>query len=172
MKYTLSIGLFSVLLLMGASCGKTADTNTNDTATTLANAAATVNTVANTTEVTEININTAANVNTTSGVTVAADDAEAGLEEPTSQQTTPATDSSAFSLSDITKHNTKADCWTAISGKVYDVSKYIARHPGGQVITQACGKDGTQLFATQGGEGQHSGTARSQLATFEIGTLK
>lgn len=165
MKYTLSIGLFSVLLLMGASCGKTADTNTNDTAATLANAAATVNTAANTTEVTEVNTNTAANANTTAGVTVAANEAEAGLEEP-------AADSSAFSLSDIAKHSTKADCWTAISGKVYDISKYIARHPGGQVITQACGKDGTQLFATQGGEGQHSGTARSQLATFEIGTLK
>ena len=53
-----------------------------------------------------------------------------------------------------------------------DISKFIARHPGGSVIAQTCGIDGTQLFATQGGEGQHSGTARSQLAGFEIGTLK
>ncbi len=162
MKYTLSISLFSVLLFMGASCGSAANTRTDDTAATIANAQAT--TTVNTNTTTDAT-NPSANTNTTAGVTTPADDAEAGLEEPVA-------DDSGISASDVAKHNTKSDCWTSISGKVYDISKYIARHPGGQVITQACGTDGTQLFATQGGEGQHSGTARSQLATFEIGTLK
>ena len=164
MKYTLSIGLLSVLLFMGASCGKTADTATNDTAKTIANAQATTTSNTNTTTEVTNSTNTAVNTNKTAGVTTT-NDAAAGLEEP-------ATDTSGISASDVAKHSTKADCWTSISGKVYDITKFIARHPGGSVITQTCGIDGTQLFATQGGEGQHSGTARSQLATFEIGTLK
>ncbi len=166
MKYTLSIALFSALLLMGASCGKTADTTTNTTESAIANAQAAASVTTNSTN-TAVNTTTPTNTNTnkTAGVTTTTNDAQAGLEEP-------AAAASGISASDIAKHNTKSDCWTSISGKVYDVTKYIAKHPGGQVITQICGKEGTQLFATQGGRGQHSGTARSQLATFEIGTLQ
>lgn len=36
-----------------------------------------------------------------------------------------------YSLADVTHHCTPEDCWVVIHGFVYDVSKYLAKHPGG-----------------------------------------
>ena len=33
-----------------------------------------------------------------------------------------------------------------IEGRVYDITRYIRIHPGGNVIMQAAGKDGTNLI--------------------------
>jgi cytochrome b involved in lipid metabolism len=33
-----------------------------------------------------------------------------------------------------------------LKGVVYDVTQYAARHPGGSVIYDAAGKDGTALY--------------------------
>jgi cytochrome b involved in lipid metabolism len=33
-----------------------------------------------------------------------------------------------------------------IAGKVYDVTEYAKRHPGGNVIYQGAGKDATLIF--------------------------
>lgn len=73
---------------------------------------------------------------------------------------------------DVAQHDTPDDCWTIINGGVYEITDYIKQHPGGSVITQACGKDGSRLFNTQDGEGSHSPTAEALLASFKIGTLK
>lgn len=48
--------------------------------------------------------------------------------------------------SDLSKHNSKEDAWICLYGKVYDMTKYISMHPGGNIILQAAGKDGTELF--------------------------
>lgn len=48
------------------------------------------------------------------------------------------------------KHSTKFDCWILISGKVYDVSSYLAEHPGGDdILLRYGGKDGTKGFEDQ-----------------------
>ena len=39
-----------------------------------------------------------------------------------------------FTKEEVSKHNTKDDCWLIIHGKVYDVSDYVDEHPGGDVI--------------------------------------
>ncbi len=85
--------------------------------------------------------------------------------------TTTASTATSFSLTDVAKHSSTSDCWMAINGSVYDVTSFILRHPGGNEILQGCGKDATQLFNTQGGEGSHSDTAREQLADLKIGVL-
>lgn len=59
---------------------------------------------------------------------------------PTGQQ------KKTFSMSEIAIHNSKNDCWTVISGDVYDLTKFINRHPGGDEILRACGTDATSLF--------------------------
>jgi cytochrome b involved in lipid metabolism len=77
----------------------------------------------------------------------------------------------------LAEHSTKDDCWTAISGKVYDITKYIPRHPGGDEILLACGTDGTSLFTQrQTADGQdigsgtpHSSSATNQLEAYFIG---
>ncbi|KNC46235.1 fatty acid desaturase 3 [Thecamonas trahens ATCC 50062] len=55
----------------------------------------------------------------------------------------------------------------AISGRVYDVSEFIARHPGGKVLTYYLGQDATDAF-----DAFHPGRkATAMLPALEIGTM-
>ena len=73
-----------------------------------------------------------------------------------------------FTLAQIATHNTAGNCYSAISGGVYNITSYISSHPGGSSIVAVCGKDGTALFTAQHG-GQS--TPVSVLAAYKIGTL-
>jgi cytochrome b involved in lipid metabolism len=46
---------------------------------------------------------------------------------------------------EIKKHNHKNDCWIVIENNVYDITGYLRLHPGGDIILDAAGKDGTSL---------------------------
>ncbi len=59
--------------------------------------------------------------------------------------------STKLTLADIAPHNTASDCWSAINGKVYNLTPFIPIHPGGQAIVKACGKDGSALFNNEEG---------------------
>lgn len=83
--------------------------------------------------------------------------------------TTQSVAGQSYTLTDVTKHNTAADCWTAINGGVYSVTAWISKHPGGaQAIIGLCGIDGSAAF-----DGQHGGERRpaTELASFKIGDL-
>lgn len=70
-------------------------------------------------------------------------------------------------LSEVAKHNSEEDCWIAVSGKVYDITKFLDDHPGGpEIITDVAGQDATDEFEDVG----HSPDARSQLDEYEIGS--
>ncbi|KAL3232298.1 L-lactate dehydrogenase (cytochrome) [Nakaseomyces bracarensis] len=48
---------------------------------------------------------------------------------------------------EVIKHNTPEDCWVVINGYVYDLSSFIALHPGGPEIIKAnAGKDVSAVF--------------------------
>jgi fatty acid desaturase len=51
-----------------------------------------------------------------------------------------------FTWPEISRHNKKADCWIVIDGNVYDVTSWIDRHPGGNVISSLAGEDVSALF--------------------------
>ncbi|KAJ6190424.1 hypothetical protein N7519_000445 [Penicillium mononematosum] len=52
-----------------------------------------------------------------------------------------------FSLSDIQTHRVEGDCWIAIHGNVYDVSRFLNSHPGGKaIILRHAGTDATRAF--------------------------
>ncbi|CAO3628270.1 unnamed protein product [Cunninghamella blakesleeana] len=52
-----------------------------------------------------------------------------------------------YTLEDIKKHSTKEDAWTALHGKVYNITPYIDFHPGGvKDLIRIAGRDGTKLF--------------------------
>jgi cytochrome b involved in lipid metabolism len=79
---------------------------------------------------------------------------------------------SSFSMSDVAKHNNENDCWIVIDGKVYDVTSYIESHPGGKVMANFCGQDGSLAFATKGKKNKpHSPAAYEILKTLYIGDL-
>jgi len=74
-----------------------------------------------------------------------------------------------YTLAQVKTHSKPTNCWSAINGKVYNLTKWISRHPGGRTfIVGICGKDATAAF-----KGQHglTGTPAKRLATYRIGTL-
>ena len=36
-----------------------------------------------------------------------------------------------ITLSDLSKHNDKTDCWIAVHNQVWDITDFISEHPGG-----------------------------------------
>ena len=48
--------------------------------------------------------------------------------------------------SELRGHSDRGDAWIAIRGKVYDITEYAKRHPGGSIILRSAGKDGTNQF--------------------------
>ena len=79
---------------------------------------------------------------------------------------------SPITLEEIAKHDSKDSCWMVIEGKVYDVTKYIPNHQGGEMILSGCGKDATQMFNSRPNDGiPHSSRARSLLVNYYIGEI-
>jgi len=75
-----------------------------------------------------------------------------------------------YTIEEVNKNNSKESCWTVIRGKVYDLTQWIDKHPGGaDKILSICGKDGTQVFIQK-----HGGKEKPEkiLKEFEIGILK
>lgn len=74
-----------------------------------------------------------------------------------------------YTAAEVSQHNTASDCWTIINGKVYNLTSFIASHPGGQsAITSICGIDGSSAF-----NAMHlgNGTVNTALASLYIGDL-
>lgn len=52
-----------------------------------------------------------------------------------------------YSLEEIRRHNTEADCWVIIDKKVYDVTKWLKHHPGGILpLVYSSGEDCSSVF--------------------------
>lgn len=85
-------------------------------------------------------------------------------------QVTSATADNSYTLAQVATHHDAASCWTVIDEKVYDLTSWIARHPGGEgAILSICGTNGSSAFNDQhGGQGRPA----QLLASFKIGTLK
>lgn len=89
---------------------------------------------------------------------------------PTSGPTssTPVADAT-YTMDDVAAHADASSCWAAIDGNVYDLTGWIALHPGGSHrIIPLCGTDATAAF-----QQQHSGDERpaAELEGFLLGPL-
>ncbi|KAA3454721.1 cytochrome b5-like [Gossypium australe] len=77
-------------------------------------------------------------------------------------------DGKMFTLAQVSEHNTPKDCWLIINGKVYDVTKFLEDHPGGdEVLLSATGKDATDDFEDVG----HSDSARDMMDQYYVGEI-
>jgi cytochrome b involved in lipid metabolism len=92
----------------------------------------------------------------------------AGGAAPADAGATPA----AVTLEEVAEHAAADDCWMAIDGVVYDVSRYIPRHPTSpSVMTPWCGKEASEPYRTKGYGRPHSPAADALLPAYRVGRL-
>ncbi|XP_026185330.1 cytochrome b5 [Mastacembelus armatus] len=73
-----------------------------------------------------------------------------------------------YRLSEIEQQNTFKSTWIIIHNKVYDVTKFLEEHPGGEeVLREQAGGNATESFEDVG----HSTDARDMASTLVIGEL-
>jgi hypothetical protein len=103
-----------------------------------------------------------------------------GSKDDTSQESSSGSSTSeTYTINEVAMHDNQNDCWTTIEGSVYDLTGFIADHPGGEEILRVCGSDGTTLFGTRTtedgeaiGTGRpHSSAAENELERLKIGEL-
>ncbi|OQV11741.1 putative Cytochrome b5 reductase 4 [Hypsibius exemplaris] len=74
-----------------------------------------------------------------------------------------------ITLQEVAKHNQESDCWMAIRGKVYNITKYLDYHPGGvDILMKEAGKEATALFD----KNHRWVNIERLLASCQIGVLK
>ncbi|KAF2682155.1 mitochondrial cytochrome-like protein b2 [Lentithecium fluviatile CBS 122367] len=53
----------------------------------------------------------------------------------------------AIDGAEVAKHNSKKSCWVVLHSKVYDVTSFLSKHPGGAaIILKQAGSDATEEF--------------------------
>jgi cytochrome b involved in lipid metabolism len=73
-----------------------------------------------------------------------------------------------LTAAEVAKHKSRSDLWFIIRGKVYNVTKFIDEHPGGEeVMLEYGGADATDAFEDVG----HSESARELLDQYLLGPL-
>ncbi|GAB6021392.1 Cytochrome b5 isoform E [Chamberlinius hualienensis] len=73
-----------------------------------------------------------------------------------------------YSIKDVEGHNNCQSAWIIVSNSVYDVTKFLEEHPGGEeVLLEQAGKDATEAFEDVG----HSTDAREMMTKYKIGDL-
>ena len=81
----------------------------------------------------------------------------------------PDNKSKSFTWKEVAKHNTRHDAWISIRGKVYNVTDWIRKHPGGEdVVLWSIGRDATQVFESYHENGS---LVQQVLKKYEIGSL-
>ena len=78
-----------------------------------------------------------------------------------------------FSLEEVEKHKQSSgedkSIWIVIHDKVYDATKFLDEHPGGEeILVEHAGQDSTEPFEDVG----HSTDARDMMKDYLIGELR
>lgn len=76
-----------------------------------------------------------------------------------------------LTTAEVGRHDRPEDCWTLIDGTVYDLTPFVAAHPGAEAILRACGKDASWYFHNRDEGGGHSTGATALLQTLALGPL-
>jgi len=77
-----------------------------------------------------------------------------------------------YTLADVSAHAIEGNCWTVVRGKVFNISSFTSKHPGGPGILKGCGKDSTEMFEKRPNGTPHPEKSWGVLQTYLIGDLK
>ncbi|KAM9228478.1 cytochrome b5 isoform 2-T2 [Leptosomus discolor] len=73
-----------------------------------------------------------------------------------------------YRLEEVQKHNNSQSTWIILHHRIYDVTKFLDEHPGGEeVLREQAGGDATENFEDVG----HSTDARTLSESFIVGEL-
>jgi hypothetical protein len=71
-----------------------------------------------------------------------------------------------YTAEQVEQHNKTNDVWLIVRDAVYDVTKFVDRHPGGDLILLQKGRDVTSMF-----ESLHPDEAQKTLEKYKIGSV-
>lgn len=78
------------------------------------------------------------------------------------------TTTKTYTLEEVTQHRTTTSSWLVIHDNVYDVTKFLDEHPGGEeVMLEQAGGNASEAFEDVG----HSQDARELMKDYFIGEL-
>ncbi|KAI8636608.1 cytochrome b5-like heme/steroid binding domain-containing protein [Parasitella parasitica] len=73
-----------------------------------------------------------------------------------------------FTYEEVSKHNTRDDLYMIIDKKVYDITKFLDEHPGGdEILIEEGAKDASDAFEDVG----HSPDAHDMLKKYHVGKV-
>ncbi|XP_012597829.1 cytochrome b5 type B isoform X1 [Microcebus murinus] len=73
-----------------------------------------------------------------------------------------------YRLEEVAQRNSLKELWLVIHGRVYDVTRFLNEHPGGEeVLLEQAGIDASESFEDVG----HSSDAREMLKQYYIGDV-
>jgi hypothetical protein len=92
---------------------------------------------------------------------------------PKSIPTTGATPavSGKFTAAELAAHNTASDCYIAYQNEVFNITWYIPRHEGGDVIIQECGQVTDDFSKIHEGGPFTKRAIQAVLQASKVGTL-
>ena len=71
-------------------------------------------------------------------------------------------------MSEVSEHDSKYDCWGVVDGIVYNLTPFLAYHPGGEaILARQAGKDMTKDFNRY-----HRWVSMNMVANLQVGVLK
>ena len=73
---------------------------------------------------------------------------ESSIQTDTTVTTEDNNNEHTFTIQDVTSNNTPSSAYCLYENKVLDITKFADRHPGGDIILLAAGKDATVLVRT------------------------
>lgn len=76
-----------------------------------------------------------------------------------------------YTQEDLAAHSTAENCWILRDGRVYDVTKFLADHPGGDDLILNFGGRDVGAIMKDPEEHEHSDSAYDMLEEFLIGRL-
>ncbi len=74
-----------------------------------------------------------------------------------------------YKLKEVRKHKKVTDCWTVVSGNVYDITPLIKKYPvGASLLKSMCGIDSTKKFNRENEDSEMT----DQIEEYKIGELE